>query len=383
MASRDTRRPPSPSRPLPLLAGLTPAQFMRRHWQRKPLLVRGAIPGFQPLLSRAQLFALAADEDVESRLIVRTPRVGWTLRHGPLARSALPPLKQLGWTLLVQGVDLHDDAAHALLQSFRFVPDARLDDLMISWASDGGGVGPHCDSYDVFLLQAHGRRRWRIGRAKDSSLEADAPLKILRRFVAEQEFVLEPGDLLYLPPRWAHDGVAVGGDCMTYSIGMRAPQRGALAAELTARLADTLDDEALYTDSQQHATERPGAIPPQLQAFAADAVRRFLGEPDVVARALGELLSEPKPHVLFERPSRAWRAGALVLDRRTRMLYDERNVYINGESTRARGKNAALLRRLADERALGAAAVRAASPAARARLREWFSAGWLRARSPR
>jgi 50S ribosomal protein L16 3-hydroxylase len=364
-----------------LLAGLTPAEFMRRHWQKKPLLVRGAIRDFQPLRSRAQLFALAADDDVESRLIVRTGRRRWTLRHGPLARSALPPLGQSRWTLLVQGVDLHDDAAHALLQSFRFVPDARLDDLMISWASDGGGVGPHFDSYDVFLLQASGRRRWRIGRVHDPSLEPGVPLRILRRFVAEQEFVLERGDLLYLPPQWAHDGVAVGGDCMTYSIGMRAPQRGALAAELAARLADALDDEASYRDPQQTATRRPAAIPPRLQAFAADAARRLLLRRDATESALGEMLSEPKQHVRFERPSGDWRAGAVVLDRRTRMLYDARHVYVNGESTRATGKDAALLRRLADERALDARAVRGASPAARALLREWFGAGWLKRRS--
>ncbi len=174
---------------------------------------------------------------------------------------------------------MHDDAAHALLQQFRFVPDARLDDLMISWASDGGGVGAHVDSYDVFLLQASGRRRWRIARRFDATLDARAPLKVLRRFVAEQEFVLEPGDLLYLPPHWAHEGVAVGGDCMTCSIGMRAPQRGALAAELVQRMAETHDDAVLYRDAGQRAAERPAAIPRALAKFAGDAVRRLAARP--------------------------------------------------------------------------------------------------------
>ena len=200
--------------PLPLLGGLSPARFMQRHWQKKPLLVRQAVAGIKPLLSRAELFALAADAAVESRLIVRGAD-GWQLKRGPLARRALPPLAQRDWTLLVQGVDLHDERAHALLQQFRFVPDARLDDLMISYASDGGGVGPHFDSYDVFLLQTHGRRRWRIGRQKNLSLVEGLPLKILADFQPEQEHVLEPGDMLYLPPRWAHDGVAEG-ECMTY-----------------------------------------------------------------------------------------------------------------------------------------------------------------------
>ncbi len=168
--------------PLALLGGLTPQQFMRRHWQKKPLLIRQAIPGFAPLLDRSALFDMAAQEGVESRLIVQQPGQGWSLKHGPLNRRGLPPLRQPGWTVLVQGVDLHLDPLHQLMQQFRFVPDARLDDLMISWASEGGGVGPHFDSYDVFLLQASGRRHWRIGRQKDLTLQEDVPLKILQHF---------------------------------------------------------------------------------------------------------------------------------------------------------------------------------------------------------
>ena len=198
---------------LQLLGGLSPETFMQRYWQKKPLLIRAAIPGFAPLLERAELLDLAAQDDVESRLVVRTgddAQASWRLRQGPFSRRSLPPLKQAGWTLLVQGVDLFDSRIHALMNQFRFVPDARLDDLMISYASDGGGVGPHFDNYDVFLLQAHGRRRWRIGRQKDKRLAPGMPLKILANFAPEQEFVLEPGDMLYLPPQWAHDGVAEG-----------------------------------------------------------------------------------------------------------------------------------------------------------------------------
>jgi 50S ribosomal protein L16 3-hydroxylase len=360
-----------------LLAGLTPREFMRRHWQRRPLLVRNAIPDFVPPTSRAQLFALASRDDVESRLVVRTAR-RWSLVDGPLSRRTLPPLGRKGWTLLVQGVDLHDEAAHRLLQAFRFVPDARLDDLMISWASDGGGVGPHADSYDVFLLQAAGTRRWRIARRFDAALDERAPLKVLRNFVPEQEYFLELGDLLYLPPNWAHEGVAMGGDCMTCSIGMRAPQRGSFAAELAQRLGETYDDALLYRDPGQAATTAPAAIPPALARFAADAVRRLASRPEAVARALGEVLSEPKPRVWFEAPTTPWRPGAVALDRRTRMLYDARSVFINGEAVRVRGADAALLRRLADERRLDAGAVRGASAAARALLAQWFAAGWLR-----
>ncbi|HEY0200721.1 MAG TPA: cupin domain-containing protein, partial [Burkholderiaceae bacterium] len=244
------------TQPLTLLGGLSPQQFMSRHWQRKPLLVRQAVPGMRPLLDRAALFTLAAQDGVESRL-VRLP--GWHLRHGPLARRALPALSQPGWTLLVQGVDLHDSRVHALMQRFRFVPEARLDDLMISYATDGGGVGPHFDSYDVFLLQVHGQRRWRIGRQKNFTLREDVPLKVLADFEPEQEFVLDPGDMLYLPPRYAHDGIAVG-ECMTYSVGFRSPTHGGLARELLARLAEDVDEDLdgtagkqLYRDPRQPA----------------------------------------------------------------------------------------------------------------------------------
>lgn len=366
-----------PDLPTALLGGLSPQQFMRRHWQRKPLLVRQALPGVKAPLPRAELFALAARDDVEARLVTHG-RAGWTLRSGPLPRRALPPLSQPGWTLLVQGLDLHVPAAQALLSQFGFVPAARLDDLMLSYASDGGGVGPHLDAYDVFLVQVHGRRRWRIGRARDRSFVAGLPLKILRHFEPEQEWLLEPGDMLYLPPRWAHDGVAEG-ECMTASVGFRAPSVDELAAELLGRLAD----EALtgggrrYADAMQPATTTPGAIPPALQRFAAASVQAALRDPRPLQRALGEWLSEPKAQVWFEPQAGVELGHGLRLDRRTRMMYDVQHVYINGESFIARGGDAALLRRLADRRGLSAAEVAGFSAGARRQLEAWVEAGWL------
>jgi 50S ribosomal protein L16 3-hydroxylase len=367
---------PPPDLPRTMLGGLSPAQFMRRHWQKKPLLVRGAFPGFQPILTRQALFAMAGDEAVESRLIVQQSK-GWSLKQGPLARTALPPLKQKAWTLLVQGADLHLDAAHELLARFRFVPDARLDDLMISWASDGGGVGPHFDSYDVFLLQASGQRRWQIGRQKDLSLEPGVPLKMLSNFEPEEEHLLNPGDMLYLPPRWAHDGVAVGGDCMTYSVGFRVPQRGGLAGELLQRMADDFEDATLYRDPQQAATATPAAMPPALEAFAMQGLARLLQERQSLACALGEVMTEPKPKVWFDEASEDWRPCAVALDRRTRMMYDTRHLFINGESFRAGGADARLMQRLADHRVLDEKSVQRASTGARALLQDWFEAGWL------
>jgi 50S ribosomal protein L16 3-hydroxylase len=363
----------------PLLGGLSPQHFMRRHWQKKPLLVRQAVPGGVDLVDRSQLFALASHDEVESRLIVH--REGrWTLRQGPLARSAIPPLKQPNWTLLVQGLDLHLPSARALLDRFRFVPDARLDDVMLSFATDGGGVGPHVDSYDVFLLQARGRRRWRIGKVKQPELVPDVPLKILANFEAEQEWLLEPGDMLYLPPGWAHDGVAEG-ECMTCSIGFRAAGRDELARDVLQRLLDGADaDERgpLYRDPLLAATEAPGRIPSALQTFTEAAVVRLLADPNALACALGEVLSEPKRGVWFDTGEASLSAAIGVrLDPRTRMLYDDAHVFVNGESFRAAGRDAKLMRRLADQRALDAADVAALSVGARELLADWLAAGWV------
>lgn len=370
------------SQPLQLLGGMSPEQFMKRHWEKKPLLVRQAIPGFSPLLERAELFDLAQGEDVESRLISQADRrgkPGWQFKAGPFARRSLPPLKQPHWTLLLQGMDLHHGGVNELLQQFRFVPDARLDDVMISYATDGGGVGPHFDSYDVFLLQAHGQRRWRYGRQKDMSLVPGMPLKILANFVPEFDEVLNPGDMLYLPPRYAHDGVAVG-ECMTYSIGFRSPNRGELARELLQRLAEDATDlagEAIYRDPQQSAVPTPAAIPAALHDFARDAMLSALKEPDAFSCVLGEYLTEPKANVWFESSSVSTEFGSVVLDRRTRMMYDARHVFINGEGFRASGRDAALMHRLANERRLDASLVQGASVDARTLLLTWLESGWL------
>ena len=381
---------------LPLLAGLTPAQFMRRHWQKKPLLVRAAIPNFKPLLSRVELFRLAGTEGVESRLIVKTAQ-SWRMKNGPFSARQLPPASKPGWTLLVQGVDGHDVAMHQLLQQFRFVPDARLDDVMVSFATPGGGVGAHFDSYDVFLLQASGSRRWKISKQKDLTLQPDKPLKILQTFEPEEEFVLHAGDMLYLPPRYAHDGVAEAGadergkaaDCMTYSIGFKSPARQELAAELLHRLAEFNEDEFeadsavnaqnRYRDPQQTATPNPALLPDALIHFAQDAVHRALKDPLAISCALGEIMTAPKPEVWFDDPAQSapvTRKSSVTLDPKTRMMYDANHVFINGESYLAKGSDAALMRRLADQRSLMPADLAKASTGALELLSDWCAAGW-------
>lgn len=395
------KTPAAPALPLsidqitPLLGGMSPDTFMRRYWQKKPLLIRQAIPGVRSPIERSKLFALAGEEEVESRLIVREHAVGsaaaksargkvvapgqWQLKHGPLSRRSLPPVDQPGWTLLVQGLDLHVPAAYDLLQQFRFVPDARLDDLMISYATDGGGVGPHFDSYDVFLLQVHGRRRWRVGPLKDATLQEDVPLKILSQFVAEDEYVLEPGDMLYLPPRWAHDGIAEG-ECMTCSVGFRVPEATDLAREVLIRWMEGMtsaDKQRLYQDPKQPATSTPGLIPETLRQFTAEAVARLMKDEAGLQSALGEILSEPKPRVWFQSGDTLPDGVGVRLDARTRMMYDEQRVFANGESWRAGGKDARHLRQLADQRFLSAAVVAQVSDPVRELLDQWAEDGWL------
>lgn len=360
-----------------LLGGISPVTFMRRHWHKKPLLVRQAFPGVEPPLSRRALFSLAESDDVEARLI-RRKGSSWTLRKGPLPRKSLPPLQAPDWTLLVQGLDLHVQAAHQMLQRFDFIPAARMDDLMISWASPGGGVGPHLDSYDVFLIQVQGQRRWQIGRVADPAWVPGEPLKLLQHFEPEEEWVLDAGDMLYLPPLWGHDGVAVGGDCMTCSVGFRAPGEEELARELLQRLSEEeLDLQRLYRDPRQVATQTPAEVPAGMIDFARKAVERRLSDPLWLQRALGEILSEPKPQVWFPAGHTDAGSTGVRLSPKTRMLYDAQHVFINGEAFAAAGRDATLMRSLADSRTLRVGDLLRLSPQARELLNQWLAQGWL------
>jgi 50S ribosomal protein L16 3-hydroxylase len=383
-----------PDEPTPLLGNRTPRQFMRRYWQKKPLLIRQAIPDIAAPLARDELFELADLDDVESRLITHF-RKTWNLEHGPFAPDELPSVKKREWTLLVQGANLHDDRAHALMNRFRFIPDARLDDLMISYATDGGGVGPHFDSYDVFLLQVHGKRRWRIGAQRDLSLKPGLPLKVLQHFEPEEEWLLEPGDMLYLPPHIAHDGIAEG-ECMTASIGFRAPSTHELTAQFLYHLAERRDDASEGTRSHtryRDPAQEPVANPAALPALLVERVGAILAnvnwtEKDIAA-FLGTYLSEPKANVVFDSPERALNEQKFVerakktgvrLDRKAVLLYDARSFFINGEEQALPSKLKKWLLELADTRHLEAKrfVTLTDDSSMTALLHEWYRAGWLR-----
>jgi 50S ribosomal protein L16 3-hydroxylase len=367
---------------LPLLGDITPAQFLRDYWHKKPLLIRQAIPGMKPVLGLEALAKMAAENFVESRLITEN-NGNWDMQHGPL--STLPDRKQPGWTMLVQGVNLLDAKADALLRQFRFIPDARLDDLMISFATDGGGVGPHFDSYDVFLLQAQGQRRWRISAQKDLSLVEGMPLKILRNFEADEEFVLEPGDMLYLPPHYAHDGVAIG-ECMTYSIGFRSPSYQELGEAFLQFMADSIDLPGRYADPDLELSGKPAEIPRHMLATIADELNKVRFDEEDVTIFLGEYLSEPKHNVFFTGPKKSLTMGRFVetiakrgvaLSLKTQMLYRGKHVFINGESFAVGRADKAVLEPLANQRALDGQALANASDDVIEALFTWYQDGWL------
>lgn len=355
---------------------------MRRYWQRKPLLVRGAFEGFTDPLSPREVLRLATREEVPSRLVQR--RGGrWSVDHGPFAAGALAALPPRGWTVLVQDTNLVSEACARLLARFDFIPHARVDDLMVSYAVPGGGVGPHVDSYDVFLLQGHGRRRWQVSRQRDHAFKPGLPLRVLQRFEPEEEWVLEAGDMLYLPPHVAHHGVAES-ECLTWSIGLRAPDAGDIVAAVLDALRDSLAPTGAYRDRGMPPARHPGQIPRALFDHAARASRAIRWTRRELEAITGRLLTEPKSHVFFEPPgrplplarftARAARSG-VALDLKSRLLFSGTMFHINGETHVPPAAARPALRRLADARALDGPV--AASGAFWALAHEWYSRGYL------
>jgi 50S ribosomal protein L16 3-hydroxylase len=369
------------------LAGMHAARFLRRHWQKEPLVARGALDDYCGIVTREQLMQLARRDDVESRIVIRAGG-RWRVLHGPFAARDFVRLPARGWTLLVHGVDLVLGGIARLAREFSFLPYARFDDVMVSYAAPGGGVGPHFDSYDVFLVQGQGTRRWTLSAQSDLELDPEAPLRILRRFRPGEQMDLAPGDLLYLPPRWAHDGVAMN-ECVTYSVGFRAPH----AQELAERFLDFLRDRAtldgIYQDAGTAATGAPARIPSHLVASSTRTLARLRWSRKDVGEFLGTYLTEPKPHVTFTRPRSPLSAGeferrarkqGVALAPATRMLYRDRSVFINGEAAACAPSTLPLFRKLANERVLTPPFVM--PPQARQPLYDWYAAGYIQLTRP-
>lgn len=283
--------------PLQLLGGLTAREFLRDYWQRKPLLIRQAIPDFETPLSPDELAGLALEEEVESRIIAPGEQGPWQLRQGPFKEEDFSTLPEREWTLLVQAVDQFVPEVAELVEPFKFLPSWRIDDVMISYAAPGGGVGPHYDNYDVFLLQGYGRRRWKIGQrcTSESPLQDNPDIKILAEFEQTDEWVLEPGDMLYLPPQLAHDGIAED-ECMTYSIGFRAPSTSEVLTHFTDFLTQFIPEEERYSDA---GTEPVQAVDSgQIKQDAVDRLKALIQEHINDERMLlawfGQYMTEPR-----------------------------------------------------------------------------------------
>lgn len=285
----------NPDTPLQLLGGLTAREFLRDYWQKKPLLVRQAFPDFESPLDPDELAGLALEEEVESRLVLEHGERPWELRRGPFAEDSFADLPARDWTLLVQAVDQFVPEVAELLEHFRFLPSWRIDDVMVSFAAPGGSVGPHFDNYDVFLLQGHGKRNWKVGQMcdSDSPLIEHADLRILADFEQSDEWTLEPGDMLYLPPRLAHYGVAED-DCLTYSVGFRAPSAAEVLTHFTDFLSQFLPEEERYSD----ADAQPASDPHQIQHDALDRLKALLaehmGDERLLLTWFGQFMTEPR-----------------------------------------------------------------------------------------
>ncbi len=389
---------------LQLLGGMTPAQFLAVYWHKKPLLIKNAIPNFKGLLSPEELAGLACEDGVQSRIIEEI-KGKWHASHGPFEEAdfaKLPenPTPDHRWTLLVQSVNHYLPEVSRLLQQFDFIPHARLDDLMVSYAPDGGGVGPHFDSYDVFLLQGQGKRLWRISEQTDLSLIEGAPLRILKHFNIAQEWLLETGDMLYLPPHLAHWGIAVSDhpiDCMTYSIGFRAPKNQELATEFLGFMQDKLNKEELtidgiYQDAELALQDHPAEISNNMISKVSEVLKKIQWSECDVAAFLGTYLSDPKADVVFDANKKIsvrtfyekLAKHGICLDLKSQMLFANDSFYLNGETVRLSGESAEMLKKLADNRHIkpndlntGGLKQETIGKELLQQLHDWYIAGYL------
>lgn len=364
------------NKPLVLLNNLTPAQFLAEYWQKKPLFIKNAIPNFKGLLSPNDLAGLACEDDVQARIIQQQKdqknKDKWSVKSSPFDEAVFVKLPAKNWTLLVQSVNHYLVDAADLLAQFNFIPHARLDDLMVSYAPAGGGVGAHVDSYDVFLLQGTGKRRWKISAQTDLSLVEGAPLKILKNFVSEQEWLLETGDMLYLPPQIAHWGISESDDCMTYSIGFRAPKTQELQHEFLNYLqddisADALYAERLYADADLKLQNHPAEISADMINKVSEILQKITWGNDKVADFLGKYLTEPKLGVVFEPNRKISKTEfikrlsqkTLYLSLKSQLLFTQNNFYLNGEKLAVSTEIVAIMQEFADKKFLEITALKA------------------------
>ena len=364
------------------LGGITAQQFLKEYWQKKPLLIRDAFPGFTGPLSPNELAGLACSEDVQSRLVTEK-RGQWQLQHGPFSDEDFSRLPKTKWSLLVQGINNVVPEASQLLHEFDFIPYARLDDIMVSYAPKNGGIGPHFDSYDVFLLQGSGHKRWQISAQQDMTLIPDAPLRILQDFQPEEEWIVGPGDLLYLPPKYAHYGIALD-ECTTYSIGFRAPSAQEMATQFLVYLQDQIQLTGMYQDPDLSVPKHPAEISDKMIRQITGMLNQIRWNQDDITRFLGQYLSEPKQHIFFDQPERPLSqnrfntrctAKGIQLALQSQLLFKGNSLFMNGENTQVSQTAIKCLTELADKRQLqpGQPIAKEALPL----LYQWYLDGYI------
>ena len=347
------------------LGDVSVEKFLEEYWQKKPLLVRNALSNLKPPITADELAGLACEAFVESRLIIQDGVSNrWELTHGPFTDKTFRELPDKYWTLLVQAVDHWVPAAAEFLAKFYFIPSWRIDDLMISYSSDGGGVGPHYDNYDVFLVQAKGRRQWEVSGVfnSDSPRRSDTPVMILSNWTPEQCWILEPGDMLYVPPCHGHNGIAVGDDCMTYSVGFRAPSHSEVLRGFADYVGDQLTEERRYADPDLKPQDNTGCLTPE----ALDKVHRILSQyvenKDLVSEWLGKFLTAPKypddeneeiRHSLKSLRAHVQKGGILQRNEGSRFAFQERNeelwLFVDGQCHRCLGSQSDLVHSLCSD----------------------------------
>lgn len=354
--------------PLEHLGGLTAAEFLRDYWQKKPLLIRNAFPDIIDLVDGDTLAGLALEESVESRFIQEKDNNEWRLEHGPFDEAFFEDMPASHWTLLVQAVDHYLPEVADILDGFAFIPRWRIDDVMVSYAADKGTVGPHSDYYDVFLIQGEGSREWQIGQPCDetTSLIPKLPLKILSHFEQAESWVLQPGDMLYLPPGLAHWGIAVG-ESITYSVGFRAASQGDMITDFAHYLSEKLPDHSRYSDPDLTPTSTPGLIDKASIERVKALLQEALAKPGATEDWLGEFLTQPKyepslepcdpPFELKEIKALLNQGGDIRVDENTRCNYllnenGQHRFFINGNAIEQPAGTENLLMSLCDARHL-------------------------------
>jgi 50S ribosomal protein L16 3-hydroxylase len=342
-----------------ILGKISVDTFLKKYWQKKPLLIRNAIENFQSPITEKDLFKIAQDEEAISRLIEFRNDM-WQVKYGPFKKSEFFRKKNSPWTVLVQNINHHFPFANSFLNFFKFIPYARLDDLMVSYATKKGSVGPHFDSYDVFLFQAKGKREWKISAQKKFDLDKKSAIKIITNFKSKNSWVLNPGDMLYLPPNIGHWGISLSNDCLTYSIGFRAPDIFEIQSKFLDFIQDNLsaNKKDLYKDPNLKLQKNPAEINSNMINKIQQIINQLRWNKNSIHTFIGQLLTDPIDNAIFQQPKpisleifkKNLSKKMLELNPKTRMLFIKNNFYINGEFIENGKKYAKYLRQLANDR---------------------------------